>query len=382
VNSNTPLRGRARRALLIPLFALTALSGCRAADEPTKTGAPTPVRVRVVAEPAGKGASRFSGTIEPETKVDVSFKVGGYVREVAEVPIEGGGKRKIQEGDWVKKGTVLAVVRQDDYAARAAGAHAAVAEAKASARQAELDHDRLSKLLTTKTVAAAEVDAAKAKLDMANARVQAERARAGEASLSVADCTLKAPFEGVVLKRNVEVGQLAPNGSVAFTIADTRTMKVVFGAPDSLLDKLQMGGDVSIKIEALGKDLTGKISRIAPSADVRSRVFDVQADIPNQDDVIKTGMIASLQIPAGATAGTRLALPLTAVVRAPKDPRGFAVFVVDGAEGGETARVREVKLGDVLGNSVLVTAGLKAGERVIETGATLVSDNQLVRVVR
>jgi hypothetical protein len=62
------------------------------------------------------------------------------------------------------------------------------------------------------------------------------------------------------------------------------------------------------------------------------------------------------------------------VVRAPKDPRGFAVYVVDGKGEGETARVREVKLGDVIGSAVLVIAGLQPGERVIETGTTFVTD--------
>jgi multidrug efflux pump subunit AcrA (membrane-fusion protein) len=130
--------------------------------------------------------------------------------------------------------------------------------------------------------------------------------------------------------------------------------------------------------------MTADITRIAPSADVRSRTFDVEATLPNPDDQIKVGMIASLKIaePTGAAAASTLALPLTAVVRAPRDPRGFAVFVVDPAGKGDVARLREVKLGDVIGNSVLVTSGLRSGERVIERGATLVSDGETVRVLK
>lgn len=381
VMTNNPLWGRARCALLASCFVLATLPACQGVEE-SKPGLPTPVRVRVVAEPIAQSASRFSGTIEPAIKVDLSFKVGGYVRDIAEVKVDGEAKRRVQEGDWVKKDTVLAVLKLDDFTQKIAGAQAGVAEAVAAEKQLQLELDRLSKLVETKSVAQAEVDSAKARLDVASAKTQAARSRLAEANLALADCTLRAPFEGVVLKRGIEVGQLAPAGSFAFTLADTRTLKVVFGAPDNMLDKLRMGDKISIKLEALGKDLDAKISRIAPSADTRSRVFDVQASLPNDDDHIKVGMIASLKIPEGASVGTSLALPLTAVVRAPGNPRGFAVFVVDGNEGSQTAHLREVKLGDVTGNSVLVTEGLKAGERVIETGSTLVNDNQPVRVVR
>lgn len=378
----TQLWTRSLGAVLIPCLALSALAACHSAEEPKGAG-PTPVRVRALAPEAnaGRGASRFSATVEPDKKVDLSFKVGGYVQRLAEVKTAK-GTRTIQEGDWVDKGTVLAVIQQDDYGARAAGAQASVAEATASLKQAQLDYDRMSKLLAARAVPQADVDNAKAKLEVTEAQVKAARAHLGEASVSLADTTLKAPFSGVVLRRSVEVGQLASPGTPGFVLADTRTMKVVFGAPDAMLKKLHMGDEVAIRIEALGKALTGTISRIAPSADSKSRAFDVQASIANQDDQVKVGMIASLAIGDAATSAEVLPLPLTAVVRSPNDPRGFAVYVVQGAPGNETAHLREVKLGEVTGNAVVVTDGLKPGERVIESGSTLVTDNHPVRVVR
>jgi RND family efflux transporter MFP subunit len=193
---------------------------------------------------------------------------------------------------------------------------------------------------------------------------------------------VRAPFDGVVIRRHVEVGTLASPGTVAFTVADTSTVKVVFGAPDTLLDRLRIGDKVSVRLEALGKELTGDISRISPSADTRSRTFDVEATLANADDHLKVGMVASLKLAGGAPATSTLALPLTAVVRAPADPRGFAVFVVEGRDRKTIARIRQVALGDVIGNAVQVNDGLKPGERVIETGATQVADGEPVRVVR
>lgn len=369
-----------RHLVLLSLFSTLALLGCRRSAEPQAKQA-TPVRVRVVAESTSQSAVRFSGSIEPGTRVELAFKVGGYVRDVALVKGQAGEQHKLQEGDWVKKDTVLAIVQESDYRQRIISANAAFAEAVASEKQAKLDFERASKLVAANSVSQAEADSARVGLEAANARVQGARSRVSEAQLSLADCTLRAPMDGVILKRSVEIGSLVAPGSFAFSIADTRSVKVVFGAPDSMLDKLKIGGSVAIKIEALQADLTGTISRVSPSADPKSRVFDVQATIPNPNDQLKVGMIASLKIPEGAVVGASLSLPLTAVVRSPKDPRGFAVFVVDGEAGKDVAHLRDVKLGDVLGNAVLVTDGLKNGERIIFTGATLVADNEPVRVV-
>jgi multidrug efflux system membrane fusion protein len=358
------------------LLICCAAAGCRRGSVEAAPRAPTPVKVRVVAEPAARGATRYSGVVDPAAKVDVAFKVGGYVRQVAEAKGQG---RKLQEGDWVKKGTVLAVIDEADYRQRVAAARAALAEAAASAKQAELDFGRARRLLASSAISQAEFDNAQSKVEVAAARVDSARSQIGQAEIALADCTLHAPFDGVVVKRSVEVGTLAGTGAPAFTVADTRTVKVVFGAPDMLLDRLRIGDKLNVRVESLGKDLAADITRISPSADTKSRTFDIEASLDNRDDQLKIGMVASIAIPAGALAAPRLSLPLAAVVRAPGDPRGFAVFVVD---RDDVARVREVKLGAVAGSSVLVLAGLEPGERVIDRGTPFVSDGEPVRVVR
>jgi multidrug efflux system membrane fusion protein len=112
-------------------------------------------------------------------------------------------------------------------------------------------------------------------------------------------------------------------------------------------------------------------------------------------------MIASLGVPAGTPApsadahtSATLILPLTAVVRSPHDPRGFAVFVIAGGgsperggggaapgESKETVKLVDVKLGDVIGSGVYVTDGVAATDRVVTMGATLVRDGDAVRII-
>jgi len=138
-----------------------------------------------------------------------------------------------------------------------------------------------------------------------------------------------------------------------------------------------------VTVEAVpGQVFTGRFTRVAPSADPTSRMFEAEVTIPNDDGRLKPGMIAALELEKGATAQVpAMVVPLHAVVRPPGSTDGFAVFVVDSAGGREVARLRSVELGDLSGNMIQVTHGLTGGERVIVRGATLAVDSQAVRII-
>jgi RND family efflux transporter MFP subunit len=366
------------RTTLFMLLVLTAACAPKPNDAPRKIV--TPVRVRLVEERSELAGARYSGTVEPSTRVDVAFKISGYVRDLMQVKT-GTTARKIQEGDLVKKGDVLAVVRESEFAQRVSAAQAQLAEASATEKQAKLDFERTERLTASNAVAKAELDLGGTRLDTARARVEGARTSIQEAQLALADCTIRAPIDGVILKRPIEVGSLVAPGVTGFVLADTSSVKIVFGAPDRLVEKLRPGGSLGVTFDAVPGDFAGTISRIAPSADPKSRVFEIEATIPNPKDALKVGMIAKLAVPDAALKEASLVLPLTAVVRSPRDPRGFAVFVVENTGNKDVARQREVKLGDVVGNAVIVVDGLKAKERVVSMGATLLADGEPVRVI-
>jgi multidrug efflux system membrane fusion protein len=276
-----------------------------------------------------------------------------------------GKPRKVQEGDVVSAGTILAVIREGDYREKVAAANAQVAEATASLSQAQLDYDRSKKLVASNAVAPSELDTMTSKLASARAVVQAAQAQARDAQLLLDDATLRAPIDGIVLKRAVEAGTLVSPGTLGFTIADTKSVKFVFGAPDVLLGKLTPGA----------------VARIAPSADPKSRVFEIEVTIPNADGRLKPGLVASLEVPGTTPKESVLVLPLTGVVRSLNDPRGFAVYVVTEENGEAVAHVRDVTLGAMVGNEVQVLGGLQKGEKVVSMGAPLLVDGVRVRVL-
>ncbi len=347
-------------------FVLLLLAGCSQKQE--HVAQPIPVKVQVVESSANDGGWRYSANIKPDVQVDMAFKVGGYIEEILQVSGADGHPRNVQEGDFIKKGTILARVRDNEYRDK-------VAEAQAAFTQAKADYDRAAKLFENKSIAKAEYDAA-------YARFTASQARYDQAMQTLKDCALAAPMDGFVLKRNIEVGTLLGPGMPAFILADTRSVKAIFGVPDVVVGNLKMGSKQTITTEAIaGVEFHGRITRIAPSADPNSRVFEVECKIPNPDNRLKAGMIAALKISKPELPAPAMLVPLNAIVRSKDDPKGYAVFVVEEQEGKPIAHERKVQLGEVVGNSISVTEGLHGGEKVIVTGATLVVEGQEVRII-
>jgi RND family efflux transporter MFP subunit len=345
------------------IIALLALAAC--AQQTKQEAVPAAVEAAQVREVSGGNGTRYSATVEPDAQVAVAFRVSGYVDSV-----------NVEEGDRVTRGTVLARIRTGDYAQKLGQASASQAEAQAALANAESDLARAQKLFEANALTKQELDAAVANADMSRARLSRGRAAAGEAGLALGDTVLVAPIDGVILRRNIERGDLGMAGAPAFVLAMTSTVKVVFGAPDTMIGTLKAGQAIDVTTEAIpDRTFTATVARIAPAADPKTRVFDVELRIDNAKEELKPGMIASLEISKGAA--PLLAIPLDAVVRPTGTPDGYAVYVVDGGK----AVARNVDLGEPIGNLVAVRGGLRKHERVVVSGPALLVDGQAVRVV-
>lgn len=352
------------------LAAALAVSGC-AKKEESKTSSPTVVKVEIVSGGVGRAdGARYSASIEPDVQVDLAFKVGGYVEEIASITGADGRRRLLQEGDRVTKGTVLARVRDGEYRDR-------VTEAKSVLTRAKADYERAAQLYENRNVSKADYDAALAQMTGAQARFD-------QAQSTLADCSLQAPLGGVVMKRDVEVGTLVSPGVPAFMIADTKAVKAIVGVPDMVVSSLSVGQKQTVTAEAVpGTQFAGTITRVSPSADATSRMFEVEITIPNEEGKLKSGMIAAVGLGSAATAAAAAqpTVAMNAVVRPTGETEGYAVFVVEDDGPRTVAHARRVELGDVVGSRVQVGGGLSGGERVIVEGASQVADGQEVRVV-
>ena len=366
------------------LLALLFVAGC-ARPPPPPPPPDIPVRVRPVARRALDRALRYAANIEPATRVDLAFKVGGYVQTIATTKETARGAartRLIQEGDSVQAGTVLARLRASDYRVKLEQARAQLAQAKAATEHAALDLARAQQLQSSSSITPMAFEGASARADAGRATFAAARAQLDEARLAMADSSLRAPLSGIVLRRFVEVGTLVGPGSPGFVIADTTKMKAVFGVPDYMLEKITLGTDLEVSVDALGRQLLrGTVSRVAAVADMSSRVFDIELTLDNADGRLRAGMIAALGVPDGDRAKSRLWVPLDAIVRAPGEAGRFATMVIDGTAARSVARTRVVQVGDIDGNDVEVLDGLAETERVVVSGASLLHDGAAVAIV-
>ncbi|WP_447598250.1 efflux RND transporter periplasmic adaptor subunit [Nitrospira sp. Nam80] len=360
--------------------ALTALLGC--GQEPALEKPLTPVTVYRVQASSMQDGSRYSVSLSPLTQVDLAFKVGGYVNDIQRVGGADGQTRIIQPGDEVRKGAVLARLRESDYAVKLNQAISNEADAKANFTQAKQDFERAKNLYAAQSLTKSDYDAARARYDSAQAKLRGAVESRKEADISMQDSTLKAPSDGVIFKRNIEVGSLVSAGTVAFVLADTSVVKALFGVPDITVQSLAVGRPLALTSEAIpGTEFHGQITKIDPSADATSRVFQIEVKIANPDHRLKPGMIAAVSLPGNHDSTPRLAVPLSAIVRSPEQDTGYAVYVVDPQEGRAVARRRSVTLGPVLGNSVIVTEGIAPGESIVVKGTTVIVDGEQVRVL-
>jgi multidrug efflux system membrane fusion protein len=256
-------------------------------------------------------------------------------------------------------------------------------EVRAGLTHAFQDLERARKLYAANALTRVDYDAAQARYEGAQARASGAAAQVQEARIALQDTFLKAPMDSLVLKRKVEVGDLVSPGAQGFTLANTREVKVVFGVSDLMLKHIKPGDALTITTEAWrNRQFTGKVTALAPSADPKSRVFDVEISIPNPDQELKVGMIASVLVATEKAAPPELVVPLNAIVRGTGHPESYALFVVEEQADRQVARRRDhVELGKVYGNLIVVHKGVARGETVIVTGATLVGDNQPVRII-
>lgn len=367
------------------------------------------VRAGVVEQIQPDASERYSASIEAFAKVDLAFKSGGIVQGILQVRGADGRIRDVGAGDKVGSGAALAQVRALDYQnsvdqseaqrgqaeAQLAQARANLVRARANFNHADIEYARASNLFQQASLVKPQYDQSKAQYDDANASVAAaeaavKTAEAGvanthavvkQARLSLSDTTLRAPFSGWISARNVDRGSLVGSSTVGFSIVDTHLVKAVFGVPDTTLSTIRIGQKQPVQLDALQHAVTGVITSISPQADQQTRVFSIEVTMDNSREEIRPGMIGSITLGRSGDPSSRLVVPLNAVVRSPADPNRFAVFRLTERDGKSCAVAQTIDIGQTFGNSIEVTRGLTAGEKIISLGGAQVHDGQQVNIL-
>jgi len=374
-------RTAGKKVAAVLCCALCGLSvGCSAEKKPAENP-PTPVVVTPVESYSGNEAVNYSASLVPYTQVSLAFKSSGYVTKILQRTGADGRVRNIQQGDYVKKGTVLATVRQDDYQHTVEQYTGQVEQAKAGAQKAQQDFARAKALYAANAMTQPDYDGAKAQNDSAQGSLVTAQAALTQALQALADCELRAPTDGTILGRNIEIGALVAAGTTGFTFGDIHLVKAVFGVPDTVLGSVKLGKKQAVATEIFPQEFIGQITAISPQADQKSRTFQIEVTLPNEKELLKAGMVATLDLGQANVRRAALVVPLSSIVSVNDGTRTFSVFVVNQEGGKDVARRKNVTPGDAYGNKVSIVSGVSLGEKVISSGAPLLVDGEMVRVI-
>jgi RND family efflux transporter, MFP subunit len=184
-----------------------------------------------------------------------------------------GRRRNIGAGDYVPRGAVLAQIRHQDLKNQLDQAEAAVSQAQAQHIEASQNYDRAKALYATRSLTKPEFDQAQARFDSTLGAVDQAKANLHQAQLTLADADLTAPFSGYILARNIELGNLAAPGTVAFTIADTSAVKIGFGVPEYAVRQLRLAKNSQSTCKMIRKSTKDESRALPPAPNEKNRSF-------------------------------------------------------------------------------------------------------------
>jgi HlyD family secretion protein len=316
------------------------------------------------------------GTSQVARVITASGPLGA--RRDQPIGIAGQGGRVVRvlvdAGSWVRAGQVLAVVDRSVQAQQAAQLAAQIEAARAQAALAQSDYDRAIALQGRGFISKAEIDAKKAARDAAYAQVKVAQAQLGATRAQINQLNVVAPTAGLILARNVELGQIVSPGSGAlFRLAEGGQMEMRAQLAQQDLANLHVG--MPAQVIPVGSDtpVTGTVWQVAPVIDPQSRLGEVRIAVP-YTPAMRPGGFAQAKITAGTS--TAPLLPQSAVL---SDDKGNYVYVVNA--GNEIER-RNIQIGTVSENGVTITSGLSGNEPVVLSAGPFLNPGQKVKPKR
>lgn len=278
---------------------------------------------------------------------------------------------RVQVGDAVKKGQVLARIASDTVASELAEARASVAELEASATEAKGNAER-AKELKEKGFYSSQLNTQyQTAQNTAQARLAAARARQQGADLKMSKTAVLAPDDGVISARSATVGSLTQPGQELFRLIRGGRLEWRAEVPSADLGKVKAGA-VAILTAPGGETVRGRVRAVSPSVDPQTRNGLVYADLP-ATSAVRAGMFARGEFELAQSPA--LTLPQTAIVLR----EGFAyVFRMEGEDRVAQAKVA---LGRRVGERIEIVSGLDPAARVVGAGAGFLADGDVVKVV-
>jgi RND family efflux transporter MFP subunit len=349
----TPARAMRTGATLATVLTLAAaVAACGKKDADATPSAPVTVNVgpenmTVVSQSTLNSGPAISGSLVADRTAQIRAEIGGPVVAVM-----------IEPGNRVSKGTPLARIDESSVREAWLSAKSAVTQAQLAADIAQREQGRSEKLLAAGAIAENALEAARRSNLASQASLEDAKARFASAQKNLDNTVIKAPYDGIVSERQVNVGDVVSPGSALFTVVDPSTMRLEGAVPADQLGMVRLGAPVKFAVTGYpGKDFIGTITNIYPSADPTTRQVRLYVKIPNNGGLV-AGLYATGRVASVSRQG--LVAPANAV-----DQRGIKPFVIR-IKNGKVERV-EVVIGvrDEGTERIELTSGVAAGDSLL-----------------
>jgi RND family efflux transporter MFP subunit len=318
-----------------------------------------------------------NGYVVARTKASVSAKVAGQLEYLG-----------VHEGSKVRHGQVLARIESAAYAAALDAARAEAARAEVELAQGRRELERARALRDQSLISAVDLENASTRVDMLTAQVHSARAQADLAAVNLENTRVRAPFDGTVLRKDAELGEIVAPASAGggltrtaiVTMADLGSLEVEVDVNEAYIAQIRGGQDVGITLDAYpDTSFRGRVRQVVPTADRQKATVQVKVAILDRDPRILPEMGAKVVFltasgrAAAVTAPRRVLVPMSAVVQ---DAAGARVWVVAGGR----VETHPIELGRARGESYEVERGLSGGERVVLKPSAALKQGLRVRV--
>jgi multidrug efflux system membrane fusion protein len=308
----------------------------------------------------------YPSEVKARFETVLSFRVAGKLLE-----------RKVDVGDPVRKGQLLAILDGNDYRLAVQAIKAQQASSQADSNFLRDDLVRYRELLTQQVISPPELERHETAYTAARERTAVLVAQLAEALNQLNYTELHADRDGVVTALDVEAGQVLAAGQAVVTLAQLDEKEIHFDVPEHRLAEIQSQQVVNVSLWSDDeRRLKAKIREIASAADPASRTYRVKATLLEGMDAAQLGMTATVHI--AANTASRIAIPLSAVYTRQDQPDHPLVWLVN--EQGATVKSVPVKLGETLPGERIAVEGLAAGQLLVSAGVQRLAEGQAVRL--
>ena len=344
------------------MFFVTACSKSDQKTAPATVAQVPTVKTMTVAAFGSAADVRLAGEVRPRFETRLAFRVAGRIID-----------RKVEVGQLVKAGTLIARIDPADYALAAQAAQSATVAAQADATLANAELKRYQDLADKGFISTAALEQRRATALGAQARLKQSQASTNVQTNQASYANLTSPESGTVIAVEADPGQVISAGQTVVRIARGQSTDAVIAMPEQWLAGAK-AGKFKVTIPAIGKSVDAQLREVSATADPATRTYAVKLSLPD-DTQIKLGMSAQVVMSAPTLAGALPTVPLSAIVE-----RGgkSIVFVVDPQTSAAQAKVVEV-VSAAVGTDTQVS-GLKTGDRIVVAGGHLLTVGQQVRL--